>query len=44
MYPCAWCGGEYVSRLAAADCEDQDRLEDEDRRNGRLLTINRAIN
>lgn len=41
MYPCAWCGGEYPSRLTAADCEDQDRAEQYDREHGRFFGINR---
>lgn len=25
---CAWCGSGYTSPLAAAECEDADRIED----------------
>ncbi len=40
MFACP-CGREYPSYLAALDCEDQDILEDQDRKSGRLFAMHR---
>lgn len=41
MYPCPRCERTYPSQLAALDCEDQDALEDADRKSGRLFHMHR---
>lgn len=43
MYACARCTREWSSRLAAADCEEQDAYEDDDRKHGRLFGIHRGL-
>lgn len=40
MYRCGTCGNEWPSPLNAGDCADQDALEEDDRRNGRLFRSN----
>lgn len=42
LFMCPSCTRSYTSQLAALDCEDQDRYEDDDRRNGRFFGIHRG--
>lgn len=41
MVRCKNCGREWPSPLIAADCADQDELEEDDRQHGRLFRSNR---
>lgn len=31
-YTCGWCDAQYSSALAASECEDADRVEDQNNR------------
>lgn len=41
LHYCESCDRSYSSKLAAMDCADQDYLEDQDRKSGRMFKINR---
>lgn len=43
MYPCEECTAEWSSKLAADLCAERDRDEADDRANGRLYGIYRAL-